>query len=101
MPAPAPAPGDDQLAALLAADPSLAAQLAALGPGAAPSEGPARLAALLAANPGLRGVLPLAPGSADGVTTPDDLKVPNFTFSTLSLHSHNFSSFMEPLVPAQ
>ncbi len=67
----------DPLAALLAADPMLAAQLAQLAPGEAPSGGPSGLAALLAANPALRALIapegPPLPGG-DGLN-PDDAKV--------------------------
>lgn len=90
MAAPAPSPGSadsDPLAALLAADPALAAQLAQLSPGEAPSGGPSRLAALLAANPSLRAMLPPAPGEgpADAGTNPDNAKVCACSLS-LSLH---------------
>ena len=70
----------DPLAALLAADPMLAAQLAQLAPGEAPSGGPSGLAALLAANPALRALIAPAPGEGpplpggDGLN-PDDAKV--------------------------
>lgn len=101
MAAPAPSMADlDPLAALLAADPMLAAQLAQLAPGEAPSGGPSRLAALLAANPALRALIAPAPGEAlggDG-SNPDDAKVrAAIAYSVIELSAGLMQKFLSDL----